>query len=133
MGNKSIAASILETIAENPGYHRFQGATLFMHAKNTKLESMDVAGDLTGAYDGWEHSWSQATDPQFYNKDRTFVDLAKQTTSEDSALPGDHIPENHEAEVFLWKKCCLDAYAKTRTVLNADGTAPKGNPKCIFI
>ena len=121
---------ILETIAENPGYHRFQGATLFMHAKNTKLESMDVTGDLTVAYEGWEHSWSQATDPQFYNKDRTFVDLAKQTTSEDSALPYEHIPENHEAEVFLWRKCCLDAYAETRTVLNADGSAAKGNPKC---
>jgi hypothetical protein len=120
---------ILQTIAENPGYHRFQGVTLFMHSKNTKLETMDVTGDLTTAYEGWEHSWSQATEPQFYNKDRTFVDLAKQTTSEDSALPYDQIPENHEAEVFLWKKCCLDAYAKTRTVPNADGSPAKGNPK----
>jgi hypothetical protein len=92
-----------------------------MHAKNTKLESMDVAGGLTAAYEGWEHSWSQATNPQFYNKDRTFVDLAKQTTSKDSALPYDEIPADQEAEVFLWK---------TRTVLNPDGSPAKGNPKC---
>ena len=90
---------------------------------------MDVTGDLNAAYEGWEHSWSQAIDLQFYNKDRTFVDLAKQTTSEDSALPYDQIPENHETEVFLWKKCCLDIYTKTQTVLNADGSPGKGNPK----
>jgi hypothetical protein len=120
---------ILESIAANPGCHRFQGATLFVHAKNTKLGSMDASGSLNAAYDGWENQWSQATDPQFYNKDRTFVDLAKQVTSEDSALPYDRILADHEAEVFLWKKCCLDAYAKTRIVLNADGSSAKGNPR----
>jgi len=68
-------------------------------------------------------------DPQFYNKDRTFVDLAKQVTSEDSALPYDHIPEDHEAEVFLWKKCCLEAYTKSRVVHNTDKSHVKGTPK----
>jgi hypothetical protein len=32
--------------------------------------------------------------------------------------------------VFLWKKCCLEAYTKSRLVLNADGSHVKGNPKC---
>jgi hypothetical protein len=73
----SLWSRILETIAEGRGCHRFQGATLFMHAKNIELESMDVAGDLTTADESWKRSWSQATDPQFYNKDRAFVDLAK--------------------------------------------------------
>jgi hypothetical protein len=120
---------IRETIAENPGLHRFQGATLFMHAKNTKLEFIDDTGSLTTACNTWEDKWSKATDPQFYNPDRTFVDLAKQVTSEDSALPYDEIPNDHEAEVFLWKKCCLDTYSKTRTVLNADGSSARGGPK----
>jgi hypothetical protein len=119
---------ILGTITENPACSRFQGATLFMHTKNTKLETM-VEQDLTAAYDSWERSWSEATDPQFYNKDRTFVDLAKQVTSEDSDLPYDQLPADHEAEVYLWKRCCLDAYARTRTMLNADGSSAKGNPK----
>lgn len=69
-----------------------------MHAKNTKLESMNVAGDLSTAYEEWTYSWSQVTNPDYYNPDRTFVDLAKQTTSEDSALPNDPILDNHEAE-----------------------------------
>lgn len=125
----ALWSQILETIATNPACHRFAGATLFLHAKNTKLEFMDQTGNLDTVYESWKSQWSQATDPQFYNKDHAFVDLAKQVTSEDSALPYDEIPDDHEAEVFLWKKCCLDAYAKTRTVLNADGSPAKGNPK----
>ena len=101
-----------------------------MYAKNTKLETI-VERDLTAAYDGWQRSWTQVTDPQFYNKDRTFVDLAKQVTSEDSDLLYDQLPDDYEAEVYLWKKCCLDAYVTTRTALNADGSRAKGNPKCI--
>jgi len=123
----SLWTLILQTIADNPGFHRFEGATLFMNAKNTKLQYMRTS--LTNAYDTWEEHWSKVADPQFYNRDRTFIDLAKQVTSEDSALPYDQIPEEHEAEVFLWKKCCLDAYSKTRSVTNADGSRAKGNPK----
>jgi hypothetical protein len=120
---------ILDTIATNPACDRFAGATLFMHAKNTKLQFIDSAGSLTAAYKSWASQWTQATDPQFYNPDHTFVDLAKQVTSEDSALPYTQIPHDREAEVFLWKKCCLNSYASTRTALDADGTPAKGNPK----
>ena len=41
---------------------------------------------LTGAYTRWENYWSKVTNPQFYNKDWTFIDLVKQVTLEDSAL-----------------------------------------------
>lgn len=119
---------ILESIADNPGFSRFSGATLFMHAKNTKLEHMDES--LSSAYARWEHCWYKATDPQFYSKDRTYVDLGKQVTSEDSALPYDQIPEQHEAEVYLWKRCCLEAYARTRILLLADGKRTRGSPRC---
>lgn len=120
---------ILATIADTPRFSRFAGATLFMHSKNTKLESMNTAGDLCEAYDRWFSLWSQATDARFYNQDRTFIDLAKQTTSEDSTHLESQALETHEAEVYLWKKCCLDAYSQTRTTLNPDGSRAKGNPK----
>jgi hypothetical protein len=120
--------SILESVSENPGFSCFDGAVLFIHAKNTKLEHMDPS--LTTAYGRWEQCWSQIADPQFYSQDRTFVDLAKQVTSEDSALPYDQIPHDHEAEVFLWKRCCLEAYADTRVHRLANGMRAKGSPKC---
>jgi hypothetical protein len=118
---------ILETIEDNPGLHQFRGATLFSNAKNTKVEYNRKS--LTQAYEVWEQRWSDATNPEFYNKDRTYVDLAKQVTSKDSAVPYDQIPDDHEAEVFLWKKCCLEAYSRTRAVLNVDGSKAKGNPR----
>ena len=71
----SLWELILKTIADNPSFYRFQGATLFVHAKNTKLEFMHLS--LTGLYDKWNEQWSKVADPQFYNKDRTFIDLAK--------------------------------------------------------
>ncbi|KAF2175411.1 hypothetical protein K469DRAFT_610840 [Zopfia rhizophila CBS 207.26] len=123
----SLWDCILESVAENPGFSRFKGATLFMNAKNTKLKHMDTS--LTSVCGRWEECWSNVTDPQFYNKNRTFIDLAKQVTSKDSALPYDQIPDDREAEVFLWRKCCLEAYAQTREVLNTDGSRAKGNPK----
>jgi hypothetical protein len=68
-------------------------------------------------------------DLQFYNKDRIFINLIKQVTSEDSALPFNHIPGDYKVEVFLWKKYCLEVYTKSRVVLNTDGSHIKGTPK----
>jgi hypothetical protein len=39
--------------------------------------------------------------PHFYNRDRTYVDFAKQVTSEDSALPYNYVPGHQEAETYL--------------------------------
>lgn len=119
---------VVRTVDENPGFHRFQGATLFTNSKDTKLATSDANG-LVEAYDCWKKQWLDAADPEFYNPDRTFVDIAKQVTSQDSALPYDQIPEDHEAEVFLWKKCCLDEHYKMRNVFNPDGSKAKGSPK----
>jgi hypothetical protein len=72
---------------------------LFAYVKNTKLEFIDSG--LTQAYNSWLAKWSKVTDLQFYNKDCTFVDLIKQVTLEDSALPYNNILEDYKAEVFL--------------------------------
>ncbi len=91
-----------------------------MYAKNTKLKAM--RDSLTKIYNIQDKRQSSIIDPQFYNKDRIFVDLVKQTTLEDAALPYDHIPKEHEVEVFLQKRCYLKAYSKTQTVLNANSS-----------
>jgi hypothetical protein len=119
---------IVDSISENPGFARFDNASLFMHAKNTKLEYMDST--LPIAYGRWEQQWSQVADPQFYSKDRTYVDLAKQITSEDSALPYDQIPSHHEAETYLWRRCCLEAYTRTRITRQPDGKHARGSARC---
>ncbi|KAH7344244.1 hypothetical protein BKA66DRAFT_555043 [Pyrenochaeta sp. MPI-SDFR-AT-0127] len=95
---------IRERVADNPGFERFSDATLFMHAKNTKLEYM--GSSLPSAYTRWQRCWEQATDEQFYSKDRT-----------------------NEAEVYLWRRCCLKAYADKRVVLLADRKHARGSPR----
>ncbi|KAF2177169.1 hypothetical protein K469DRAFT_697471 [Zopfia rhizophila CBS 207.26] len=85
--------------------------------------------NLTSVFGRWEERWFKVTNPQFYNKNHTYVDLVKQVTSKDSALPYNQIPDNRKAEVFLWRKCYLKAYAQTREVLNTNSSQAKGNAK----
>ncbi|KAI8931113.1 hypothetical protein NX059_012123 [Plenodomus lindquistii] len=118
---------VQERIAANPGCARFNNATLFAHSTNTKLEHMEES--LVSAYGRWEQCWARVADPHFYSRDRTFVDIGKQVTSEDSALPYDTIPEACEAEVYLWKRCCLEAYANTRIGRLANGKRTKGSAR----
>lgn len=98
-----------------------------MHAKNTKLAHM--TNDLTAAYGRWEDAWAEAAHPQFYSRDRTFVDIAKTITSEDYAYPYDAVPEEFEAETYLWKRCCLESYARTRVKLLENGKRARGSPR----
>ena len=70
-----------------------------MHAKNTKLEAM--RSRLTKIYNIQNKRQSSVTNLQFYNKNCTFVDLAKQATLEDTALLYNYIPKGYKVEVFL--------------------------------
>jgi hypothetical protein len=122
--------SVLERIAEDPGLSRFEGATLFVNAKNTKLAHMGEPGvSLATTYRTWEETWNEVANPQFYSRSRTFVDIAKEVSSQDHVLPYDAVPDDFEAETFLWKRCCLESYARTRTKLLADGKHARGSPK----
>jgi len=72
---------------------------LFVYLKNTKLEFINVS--LTQAYNSWQAKWLEVANLQFYNKDCTFIDLTKQVTLKDNALPYNNIPEDYKAKVFL--------------------------------
>jgi hypothetical protein len=47
----------------------------------------------------------------------------------DHALPFDAVPDDFEAETFLWKRCCLESYARTRVKLLEDGKRARGSPQ----
>ncbi|KAL5370972.1 hypothetical protein DPSP01_014565 [Paraphaeosphaeria sporulosa] len=119
--------AILDRIAENPGLDRFNNPTLFAHAKNTKLAHM--TSELPAAYGRWENEWAETTHPEFYSRDSTFVDIAKTVTSEDYAYPYDAVPDEFEAETYLWKRCCLESYARTRVRLLENGKRARGSPR----
>jgi hypothetical protein len=115
-----VCDKINEAVAMGAPEARFANPLLFISDKNSKLQYMrsgaakDMLRLLPEAYDAWLKDWTNGMDERFYSKDDTFIDLAKQTTSPDSALPFDPLQPNASAEVYLWKTCCLQKYLATR-------------------
>ena len=88
---------------------------LFVNTKNTKLTYIKgVVDNLVLIYKSQEEAQAKAVDLQFYSRDRTFINIAKEVTLEDYALLYNSVPNNFKAETFLQKRCCLEAYAYTR-------------------
>jgi hypothetical protein len=104
--------AVLNCIAEDLGCSRFKGATLFAHAKNSKLAT--ITDSLPAAYRQWQETWEETANPEFYSRDRTYVDLAKLVTSLDFASRFGNVPAGFKLETYLWKRCCLNAYTRTR-------------------
>ncbi|KAK7178799.1 hypothetical protein PSPO01_15136 [Paraphaeosphaeria sporulosa] len=121
--------TLLRVIEENPGLARFKGASLFVNAKNTKLDVL--AESLPAAYGGWQNVWAACADPQFYSKDTTFIDFAKTVTSEDIAYPNDSLPPAFQAETYLWRRCCLEAYTRTCVQQLGNGKRARGSPRVV--
>jgi hypothetical protein len=115
-----ICNRIEEAVAVGAPEARFAKPLLFISHKNSKLQYMksgaakDILQLLPMAYDAWLRGWTFGMDERFYSKEDTFVDLAKQTTSWDSALPFDQLSSDTRAEVYIWRQCCLKKYLATR-------------------
>ncbi|KAF1957687.1 hypothetical protein CC80DRAFT_515784 [Byssothecium circinans] len=122
LGVTTLWTTILERITENLGLSRFNGATLFAHAKNTKLAHM--TDDLTFAYKRWEKTWAEIAHPQFYSKDRTYVDIAKIVTSEDYANPYD---SRYYLESYACTRVTTYPWATMRDMIGQTlSTVPRG-------
>ncbi|KAJ4330976.1 hypothetical protein N0V95_009970, partial [Ascochyta clinopodiicola] len=122
--------SILKRIAEDLGLRRFEGATLFVNAKNTKLAHMEEPGvGLATTYWAWETAWSEVANLQFYSRSCTFINIAKEVSLKDHVLLYDAVADDFKAETFLWKRCCLESYTRTRVKLLADGKQARGSPQ----
>lgn len=106
----SLWSAILRRIENTPGCHHFSNATIFLDAKNTKLSRMmDSPPEI---YAHWQERWNYVTDARFYERQRIYVDLGKQTTAQ--SLIGS------EAEVFLNRSCCANTYFQRRAQRNKE-------------
>lgn len=118
-----ICDRIAEAVAVDAPEARFKNPLLFCGLKNSKLRYMqsgsasNLARLLPQVYHAWRQDWIAVMDERFYSKDDTFIDLGKQITSPDSALPFDQLQPSDEAEVYLWRSCCLKKYLATRRPL----------------
>ncbi|KAH6976823.1 hypothetical protein EDB80DRAFT_826657 [Ilyonectria destructans] len=78
-------------------FPQFTGIRLYMGAKNLKLAYMHP--DITQTLSGWRNQWNAAVDEKFLDPSSTYVDIGRQYTPRIGSVA--------EANVLLWRRCCL--------------------------
>ncbi|KAH6957666.1 hypothetical protein BKA56DRAFT_563009 [Ilyonectria sp. MPI-CAGE-AT-0026] len=78
-------------------FPQFAGIRLYMGAKNLKLAYMNA--DLTQTIHNWRNQWNVAVDQTFLDPCVTYIDIGRQYTPRIGSVA--------EANVFLWRRCCL--------------------------
>jgi hypothetical protein len=124
--------TVLQTI-EQPGLHRFRGLQLLIQAKNLKTLTKDTTWHaMTQRFQQyWDHAVAEP-----YTTPRLFFDIGKETCPSlwSSVMPVDgpagNSDANATAQVLLWKRCCLDAYAQW--IQNAHGPTRDGYSKVFY-
>lgn len=75
----------------------FAGIRLYMGAKNLKLAYINA--DITQTIHNWHNQWDAAVDQTLLNPYATYIDIGRQYTPRIGSVA--------EANVFLWRRCCL--------------------------
>ena len=101
---------VLDTIEANPGLHDFREPSLFFAAKNLKLRFKGTAQRPTMLHvmDDFEQFLHDAVNMHFVYQERFYVDLGKESCCRVGATPSQSLGFNDEAQVYSWKRCCLE-------------------------
>ena len=105
---------VLETTANTPGLADFRDPELFFTAKGTKLQFKTSSSrpSLLDAMDYFQSYLEDIIDLDFVQKDRLYVDLGKEICARVSLVQSQQQHIGDEAQVYLWKRCCLERYIK---------------------
>ena len=105
---------VLETINATPGLADFREPQLFFTAKGTKLsfQSTSSRPTLLDVMERYESFLEPIIDMQFVEQDRFYVDIGKEICPGVSMLPRENQHVGEEAQVYSWKRCCLEEYMK---------------------
>lgn len=100
---------VLEGI-QGPQFDMFHGVTLFASAKDLKYRYM--SSSMPTVRSKFERQYNWAINPKFQARKQAFVDPAKQVTAQGSYLFPSSIPDGHEPQTFIYKRCCLESFAQ---------------------
>jgi hypothetical protein len=111
---EQIWTDILDTIANTPGLGDFRDAQLFFTAKGTKLQfkTSPSRPTLLDAMENFQAYFERIIDLDFVYLDRFYVDIGKEICPRVGLLPSQHGGVDDEAQVYLWKRCCLEHYIR---------------------
>jgi hypothetical protein len=109
-----IWTEILDTIANTPGVGDFRDPQLFFTAKGTKLQfkTSPSRPTLLDALENFQAYFERIIDLDFVYLDRVYVDIGKEICPRVGLLPSQRASIDDEAQVYLWKRCCLDRYVR---------------------
>jgi hypothetical protein len=107
-----IWTEILDTVANTPGLADFRDPQLFFSAKGTKLQfkTSPSRPTMLDAMENFEEYFERVIDLDFVYLDRFYVDVGKEICPRVSLLPSQRRHVGDEAQVYSWKRCCLERY-----------------------
>ena len=107
-----IWEAVLETVNHTPGLADFREPQLFFTAKGTKLsfQNLSVRPTLLDVMESLESYLEAVLEMRHIDHDRLYVDLGKEICPDTSLLPSQRRPVGQEAQVYSWKRCCLEEF-----------------------
>jgi hypothetical protein len=109
---EQIWTDILHTVNTTPGLADFRDPQLFFSAKGTKLEfkTYNSRRTLLDVMQFFESTFENVIDVSFVQLNRFYVDIGKEVCPRVHLLSHEMPHIDDEAQVYLWKKCCLEKY-----------------------
>jgi hypothetical protein len=126
---EQIWTDILEKVNNIEGLMDFREPQIFFSAKGTKLlfKTSPSRPTLLDAMENFESYFERVVDTTYVRLNKFFVDIGKEICPKVSLIPLQHAHVGDEAQVYSWKRCCLESYIKW--MYDGEKTTPsKGGP-----
>ena len=109
---EEVWRNVLQIIDDTPSLADFREPQIFFTAKGTKLtfQSRPSQPTLLDVMEHFESYLQQVIDMRYVERDRFYVDLGKEICPSVSLLPRQRSHVDDEAQVYSWKRCCLEEY-----------------------
>ena len=123
---EAIWSDILDRVDRTPGLQDFREPQLLFAAKGTKLQfkTNPSRPTLLDALENFQTYFERIMDLDYVYLDRFYVDVGKEICARSSRLAHQPAGFDDEAQVYLWRRCCLQAYL--RWLYDGQPPSPKG-------
>lgn len=105
---------VQEIVAKTPGLHDFRDARIYLSAKGTKLQFKVTPphSAMSDTIENFQAYLEQTLNLDHLECDQFFVDIGKEVCPPKSSLTSDDDAPHVEAQVYSWKRCCLEENLK---------------------
>jgi hypothetical protein len=111
---EAVWGDILDRVDDTPGLQDFRDPQLLFAAKGTKLQfkTNPSRPTLLDALENFRAYFERIMDLDYVYLDRFYVDVGKEICARSSRLAHQPAGVEDEAQVYLWRRCCLQEYLR---------------------